>query len=107
MLSFSEHKQGKDVCFCQFYLTLHWSFYSSCNKNFFLNWGHSYWKQKEVKLSLFVDGIIVNENPKEYPILQELIKDFKQYYKSNEQKLVTSLYPTNDQAEIEMKKTII
>ena len=75
MLSFSDHKQGKDACFCQCYLT--WHRLLQCNTGFLFKLGTSRLGKKEVKLSSFADGLILYENPEQSPqILPELLKNF-------------------------------
>ena len=66
--------------------------------------------KKEVKLSLFADGMILNiENPKDFTKkLLELLKEFNKVagYKINIHKLVTHLYDNNELTEREIEKTI-
>ena len=65
---------------------------------------------KEVKLSLFVDGMILYiENPKEATRkLLELINEFGKVagYKINAQKSLAFLYTNDERSEREIKETI-
>ena len=67
--------------------------------------------RKQVKLSLFADGMIRNrENPKiSIQKLLVLINEFSKVsgYKINTQKSVAFLYTNNDISERESKKTIL
>ena len=64
--------------------------------------------RKEVKLSLFVDDMILyKENPKEtIRKLPEVISEFSKVaeYKVNTQKSLTFLYTKNEKSEREIKK---
>ena len=66
--------------------------------------------RKEVKLSLFADGMILYiENPKDTTRkLLELINEYSKVvgYKSNRQKSLAFLYTNNEKTEREIKKTI-
>ena len=65
---------------------------------------------KEVKLSLFADGMIPHiENPKNYTKkLLELINEFGKVagYKINAQKSLAFLYTNDEKSEREIKKTL-
>ena len=65
---------------------------------------------KEVKLSLFADGMILyTENPKDIKKkLLELINEHRKVagYKINTQKSLTFLYTNNEKTEREIKETI-
>ena len=58
-------------------------------------------------MSLFVDDLILKENPQS--LLLELIKDFSKVagYRANIQKSTTFLYTNNETSEKEIKKTIL
>ena len=66
--------------------------------------------RKEVKLSLFLDGMILyRENPKDTTReLLELINEYGKVvgYKSNTQKSLAFLYTNNEKTEREIKETI-
>ena len=65
---------------------------------------------KEVKLSLFADGMILYiENPKDATRkLLELISEFSKVtgYKINAQKSLAFLYPNDEKSEREIKETL-
>ena len=65
---------------------------------------------KEVKLSLFANGMILyRENPKDTTRkLLELINEYSEVarYKINTQKSLAFLYTNNEKTEIEIKETI-
>ena len=65
---------------------------------------------KEVKLSLFADGMILYiENPKDATRkLLELINEFSKVtgYKINAQKSLAFLYPNDEKSEREIKETL-
>ena len=66
--------------------------------------------EKEIKLSLFTDDMILCiENPEDVTRkLLELINDFSKvaWYKANTQKSLLFLYTNNEKSEIEIKETI-
>ena len=68
------------------------------------------WK-KELQLSLFADGMILNiENPKEATRkLREVINEFGKVagYKINAQKSVACLYNNDESSECETKTTLL
>jgi hypothetical protein len=64
---------------------------------------------KEVKLSLFTDGMILHlKDPENTKMPLDTINSFSKVagYKINLQKSVTFLYPNNEQIEKEYRKTI-
>ena len=67
-------------------------------------------REKEVKLSLFADDMILSiENPKDsIRKLPELISDFRKVagYKINTQKSLAFLYTNSEKSEIEIKESI-